>query len=196
MIGGTLAVVTAEFDGGAQLLLGEKQYGPDKGKLVLPGGKLMEEFTQPESPFLVEVEYAPYGAAREVEEETGALLPQAYTFQAGGIIVNKCVRYVGFDDVRDEFAVSLFRSRIPEGNALPKLQPSEELLPAWLPADALPYDRMQSDMTVWLPLLLDIERGDWLTGNITIDANSGALLEHELFFYRRGERPKLLPANE
>ena len=118
--------------GVVELLTGLKKRGLGKGKIVMPGGHVEQGESLEEA------------CAREVEEETGLRVAVADLVPMGGVIFR-------FPAKREyDMFVAMFRCERFEGEPAE----SDELVPAWAPVEALPFDRMWDDAKHWLPLIL------------------------------------------
>ncbi len=119
---------------GSNLLLGLKKRGFGQGKLNGFGGKL-----DPQEPLLA-------GALREMQEESGVSLPASAVRHAGHLLFT-------FEGKPEELHVHVFAASAPSAEAL-SVAESEEMAPLWVPAAAVPYEKMWLDDKFWLPLLL------------------------------------------
>jgi len=117
---------------GPEVLLGEKRRGLGAGRLVGPGGK-------------VEAGEPPVAAAvREVAEEVGLRLDPA-DLEARGTLDYRFPYRPSWSQVSDVFVCRRWQGS-PTG--------SDELVPRWIPVDAVPYDAMWDDARYWLPGVL------------------------------------------
>jgi len=193
MIGSANTLVTTDRGAGEALLLGRKQYGPDRGRLVLPGGKgteaVLPEDIDP-SP-LYAAELPQQIAVRETLEETGLQLPVPGMHYLGHLMISKQAHHKGLVHVQDDYHVALFRSRISPAQAA-LARNSNELALEWHPTDQLPYDQMQPDTPAWLPLALTLQEGETLQGFITYLDDTP--VEQDIFAFRQGQRAVRLTA--
>lgn len=124
------------------MLLINKKRGLGAGKVNGPGGKC-------------EVGESPEEAAiRETEEEVG-LMPRSVD-ERGRLLFQFADGY--------SLDVALFLSGEFEGT----LRETDEALPFWSHRDAIPYERMWADDTLWLPRLL---AGDQVFGRFLFDGD-------------------------
>ncbi|THV43412.1 8-oxo-dGTP diphosphatase [Glycomyces buryatensis] len=133
-----LGLLLRETAGSREVLLGRKQYGFGVGKLVAPGGHI-EPGETPEQ-----------ATAREIAEEVGLVVsPSALAPVA-------TVSFLFPAKPAWTQVAEVFRADEWSGEAIP----SDELVPVWVPTDALPFDQMWDDATYWLPKVLAGERFD------------------------------------
>lgn len=163
MIPGTLAAITAESNNVEYVVLGEKLRGPDRGRLVLPGGKdewgTFRQSDSPAAPLWMEHPY--HAVVREVHEETGINLAEPRLLKAGatahlGALTVRFQTVAGPDPDEMDFHVAMFRSRLGMVTGLPPLTASDELIPGWYDVHHLPIDRLQPDVRLWLPHFLSM----------------------------------------
>ena len=128
----TLVLVTREGLQGREVLLGRKLRGFGAGKVVAPGGKIEPG----ESPAA--------GAARELREETGLLMPAAalehratvlFRFPAAPELDMNCLVFAGTGYSGE-------------------VRASDELDASWHPVALLPVPGMWQDAGLWLPKVL------------------------------------------
>jgi 8-oxo-dGTP diphosphatase len=120
-------------DGTVEVLLGLKKTGViGKGKIVGPGGHVEPDETALEA------------CVRELKEETGLVVDPAHLRTAGTVVFRFPAR-PAWDMTVAMFVGERFGGELVE---------TDELAPAWYPADALPFDRMWDDAKYWLPRVL------------------------------------------
>ncbi|NUU13657.1 8-oxo-dGTP diphosphatase [Curtobacterium pusillum] len=117
---------------GPQVLLGEKRRGLGTGRLVGPGGKREPGESAVET------------AVREVFEEVGLRIDAA-DLEARGTLDYRFPYRPSWSQVSDVFVCRRWQGT-PSG--------SDELVPRWIPVDAVPYDAMWDDAGYWLPGVL------------------------------------------
>jgi 8-oxo-dGTP diphosphatase len=122
-------------DGGdarPEVLLGEKRRGLGAGNLVGPGGK-----REPG-------ESAVDTAVREVREEVGLRL-DPLDLEARGTLDYRFPFRPAWSQQSDVFVCRRWAGDPTS---------SDELVPRWIPVDAVPYDAMWDDARFWLPAVL------------------------------------------
>ncbi|HSU46310.1 MAG TPA: NUDIX domain-containing protein [Arthrobacter sp.] len=129
----TLCFLLREGDNGAEVLLGLKQTGFGKGKIVGIGGHV--EAGESDAQAVI----------REVLEETGVVLQLEDLADAGS------VHFVFPARPEWNMQTTLFTARTWQGEPAP----SDEILPEWFRVDTLPVDRMWQDADHWLPVVLE-----------------------------------------
>ena len=129
----TLCFLLREGDNGAEVLLGLKQTGFGKGKIVGIGGHV--EAGESDAQAVI----------REVLEETGVVLQLEDLADAGS------VHFVFPARPEWNMQTTLFTARTWQGEPAP----SDEILPEWFRVDTLPVDRMWQDADLWLPVVLE-----------------------------------------
>ncbi|MFP5311131.1 MAG: 8-oxo-dGTP diphosphatase [Actinomycetes bacterium] len=129
----TLCFLLREGANGAEVLLGLKQTGFGRGKIVGIGGHVEPGESDAQA------------VVREVLEETGVVLRLADLADAGS------VQFVFPARPEWNMRTRLFTARSWEGEPAP----SDEILPEWFRVDALPVDRMWQDADHWLPAVLE-----------------------------------------
>jgi 8-oxo-dGTP diphosphatase len=129
----TLCFLLREGDNGAEVLLGLKQTGFGKGKIVGIGGHV--EAGESDAQAVI----------REVLEETGVVLQLEDLADAGS------VHFVFPARPEWNMQTTLFTARTWQGEPAP----SDEILPEWFRVDMLPVDRMWQDADHWLPVVLE-----------------------------------------
>ncbi|BCT75851.1 hypothetical protein SCMU_16930 [Sinomonas cyclohexanicum] len=127
-----LCFLLREGPAGREVLLGRKKRGFGRGKVVGLGGHLEAGETPAEA------------AARELEEEAGVVLDVALLTPAGTVDFRFPVR-PEWDMQCWMFTCSSWDGEVTE---------SEEIAPAWYPADELPVAHMWQDADHWLPIVL------------------------------------------
>ncbi|WP_324644735.1 8-oxo-dGTP diphosphatase [Pseudarthrobacter sp. LT1] len=132
----TLCFLLRDGDNGDEVLLGLKQTGFGKGKIVGIGGHVEPGETDAEA------------VIREVLEETGVVLQVEDLADAGS------VHFVFPARPEWNMKTTLFTARTWEGEP----EPSDEILPEWFRVDTLPVDRMWQDADHWLPVVLEGRR--------------------------------------
>lgn len=132
----TLCFLLRDGADGAEVLLGLKQTGFGRGKIVGIGGHVEPGETDEQA------------VVREVLEETGVVLQVEDLADAGS------VQFVF--PARPEWNMStrLFTARTWHGEPAP----SDEILPEWFRVDTLPVERMWQDADHWLPVVLEGRR--------------------------------------
>jgi 8-oxo-dGTP diphosphatase len=129
----TLCFLLREGDNGAEVLLGLKQTGFGKGKIVGIGGHVEPGESDAQA------------VIREVLEETGVVLQLEDLADAGS------VHFVFPARPEWNMQTTLFTARTWQGEPAP----SDEILPEWFRVDTLPVDRMWQDADHWLPVVLE-----------------------------------------
>ncbi|GGH97390.1 8-oxo-dGTP diphosphatase [Arthrobacter liuii] len=129
----TLCFLIRDGANGAEVLLGLKQTGFGKGKIVGIGGHVERGETDAQA------------VIREVLEETGVVLRHEDLADAG------TVRFVFPARPEWNMATRIFTARTWHGEPVP----SDEILPEWFSVEALPVDRMWQDADHWLPVVLE-----------------------------------------
>jgi len=129
----TLCFLLRDGENGSEVLLGLKQTGFGKGKIVGIGGHVEPGESHAQA------------VVREVLEETGVVLRQEDLRDAGS------VHFVFPSRPEWDMETSLFTARTWEGEP----EPSDEILPGWFRVDTLPVDRMWQDADHWLPVVLE-----------------------------------------
>jgi 8-oxo-dGTP diphosphatase len=129
----TLCFLLREGDNGAEVLLGLKQTGFGKGKIVGIGGHVEPGESDAQA------------VIREVLEETGVVLQLEDLADAGS------VHFVFPARPEWNMQTTLFTARTWQGEPAP----SDEILPEWFRVDMLPVDRMWQDADHWLPVVLE-----------------------------------------
>ena len=129
----TLCFLLREGENGAEVLLGLKQTGFGKGKIVGIGGHVEPGESDAEA------------VIREVLEETAVVLRQEDLADAG------TVRFVFPAKPEWNMATRLFTARTWDGEPTA----SDEILPEWFSVSSLPVDRMWQDADHWLPVVLE-----------------------------------------
>jgi len=132
----TLCFLLRDGDNGEEVLLGLKQTGFGKGKIVGIGGHVEPGETDAEA------------VIREVLEETGVVLQVEDLADAGS------VHFLFPARPEWNMKTTLFTARTWEGAP----EASDEILPEWFRVDTLPVDRMWQDADHWLPLVLEGRR--------------------------------------
>ena len=132
----TLCFLLRDGDNGDEVLLGLKQTGFGKGKIVGIGGHVEPGETDAEA------------VIREVLEETGVVLQVEDLADAGS------VHFLFPARPEWNMKTTLFTARTWEGDP----EPSDEILPEWFRVDTLPVDRMWQDADHWLPVVLEGRR--------------------------------------
>jgi 8-oxo-dGTP diphosphatase len=119
-------------EGGLEVLLGFKKTGFGAGRWVGLGGHV-EAGEEPAA-----------AAAREVAEESSLIVVPAALSHLAELTFVFPAR-PAWDQTADVFVTSDFDGEAAE---------SDELMPRWFAADALPFDGMWDDARHWLPLVL------------------------------------------
>lgn len=114
------------------VLLGFKKTGFGAGKWVGLGGHVEDGEELAEA------------AAREVAEESGLVVDPAALAHVAALNFVFPAR-PSWDQTSDVFLTASFDGEPAE---------SDELIPRWFAADALPYDQMWDDARYWLPVVL------------------------------------------
>lgn len=143
----TLCFLLRDGADGPQVLLGLKQTGFGRGKIVGIGGHVEAGETSVQA------------VIREVQEETGVVLQQGDLTDAGA------VHFVFPARPEWDMKTTLFTARTWTGDP----QPSDEILPEWFRVDTLPVDRMWQDADHWLPVVLE---GGTVNVVVTMDADN------------------------
>jgi 8-oxo-dGTP diphosphatase len=129
----TLCFLLREGAYGGEVLLGLKQTGFGKGKIVGIGGHVEPGESDAQA------------VIREVLEETGVVLQPEDLADAGS------VHFVFPARPEWNMQTTLFTARTWQGEPAP----SDEILPEWFRVDMLPVDRMWQDADHWLPVVLE-----------------------------------------
>jgi 8-oxo-dGTP diphosphatase len=129
----TLCFLLREGAHGGEVLLGLKQTGFGKGKIVGIGGHVEPGESDAQA------------VIREVLEETGVVLQPEDLADAGS------VHFVFPARPEWNMQTTLFTARTWQGEPAP----SDEILPEWFRVDMLPVDRMWQDADHWLPVVLE-----------------------------------------
>lgn len=191
MLASANTLITTEINGTEHLLLGEKLYGADMGRLVLPGGKSDYEVmpaqasddTMPAA--FVMLEHPFDTALRETYEETGIdLRSEQKTYPIGWFTVRRFSAYRNNWLVDHAFHITLVRSHISAELARTAVD-SNELRLNWLPTATLPYERMQADIPYWLKTGLAARPDDCIMGHISYLPDG--TVERGLYFRKSGE---------
>ncbi len=143
------------------VLLGFKKIGFGKGKLDGIGGKLEPGET------------AAQAAVREVTEETGVRIKTQDLVPVGD------VRFLFPASREMEHHVYLFLARRWKGEP----RETEEILPAWVPMAAIPWQKMWADAVHWLPRVLE---GQDVRGEITFNPNNESVAAVDLEWVEGG----------
>ncbi|WP_331377421.1 8-oxo-dGTP diphosphatase [Sinomonas humi] len=125
---------------GPEVLLGRKKRGFGLGKIVGLGGHLEPGETAAEA------------AARELFEEAGVTLVEGAMRPAGTVEFRFPAR-PEWDMECSMFTCTRWTGKIVE---------TEEIVPAWYPASALPLTDMWQDADHWLPVVLSGVASDFL----------------------------------
>ena len=132
----TLCFLLREGENGTEVLLGLKQTGFGRGKIVGIGGHVEPGETSAQA------------VIREVLEETGVVLEEEALADAGAV-------HFVFPARPDwDMKTTLFTARTWQGEPAP----SDEILPEWFSVAALPVERMWQDADHWLPVVLEGRR--------------------------------------
>lgn len=156
---------------GIEVLLGQKQRGLFKDKLVLPGGQTVDSDYSPQ-----------HTASREAEEETGLFVPPPFWDIIGSLSIDVYDETKSGDEyIGDERMVKLLYTHTNARRtteSLPANTPELHNL-QWLPEDQIPYDQTPQDYKIWLPKVLSVlpakaclvwghleQRGDTFSGDV------------------------------
>ncbi|MDQ0664928.1 8-oxo-dGTP diphosphatase [Arthrobacter ulcerisalmonis] len=150
----TLCFLLREGANGAEVLLGLKQTGFGKGKIVGIGGHVEPGESDAQA------------VVREVLEETGVVLQVQDLADAGS------VHFVFPARPEWNMRTKLFTARTWQGEPAP----SEEILPEWFRVDTLPVDRMWQDADHWLPVVLE---GGRVNVVVTMDTDNESVASSE-----------------
>jgi 8-oxo-dGTP diphosphatase len=129
----TLCFLLREGRAGAEVLLGLKQTGFGRGKIVGIGGHVEAGETDEQA------------VVREVLEETGVVVQVEDLADAGS------VHFLFPARPEWNMQTKLFTARTWRGEPVP----SDEILPEWFSVAALPVERMWQDADHWLPVVLE-----------------------------------------
>ena len=136
-----LTRTTAE--GSTEVLLGVKGRGLGMGKIVGPGGHVEAGESDLQA------------CVRELREETGLVVVPEELRAVGTLTF----RFLARPDL--DMIVAIFLGEGFSG----ELTATDELVPSWFPADALPFERMWQDARHWVPRAL---AGEVLGAEFTI----------------------------
>ncbi|MGK3648047.1 8-oxo-dGTP diphosphatase [Pseudarthrobacter enclensis] len=150
----TLCFLLRDDADGGQVLLGLKQKGFGKGKIVGIGGHVEAGET------------AVQAVIREVLEETGVVLVPGDLADAGA------VHFVFPARPEWDMKTRLFTARTWSGEPAP----SDEIIPEWFRVDTLPVERMWQDADHWLPVVLE---GGRVNIVVTMDADNESVASSE-----------------
>jgi 8-oxo-dGTP diphosphatase len=150
----TLCFLLRDRPEGTQVLLGMKQTGFGRGKIVGIGGHVEPGESDAQA------------VVREVLEETGVVLRQEDLTDAG------TVRFVFPARPAWDMHTRLFTARTWQGEPAP----SDEILPEWFRVDTLPIERMWQDADHWLPVVLE---GGKVNVVVTMDSDNEGVASSE-----------------
>ena len=145
-----LCLLTRPAADGTEVLLGYKKTGFGAGRWVGLGGHI-EDGEEPAA-----------AAVREVEEESGLIVPARALAHLARLTFVFPYR-PSWDQTADVFTASEFAGVAAE---------SDELIPRWFPAGALPFDGMWDDARYWLPLVL---AGQRVTATVSFAADNATV---------------------
>ena len=145
-----LCLLTRPAADGTEVLLGYKKTGFGAGRWVGLGGHI-EDGEEPAA-----------AAVREVEEESGLIVP-ARTLAHLARLTFVFPYRPSWDQTADVFKATEFAGVAAE---------SDELIPRWFPAGALPFDGMWDDARYWLPLVL---AGQRVTATVSFAADNATV---------------------
>jgi len=146
--------LAAQALAGVEVLLGFKKTGFGAGKWVGLGGHV-EDGEEPAD-----------AAAREVAEES-SLIVRASSLSHMATLNFAFPARPSWDQSAEVFVTRSFAGESAE---------SDELIPRWFAADALPYDGMWDDARYWLPVVL---AGQRVTADITFADDCATVLRIE-----------------
>jgi 8-oxo-dGTP diphosphatase len=158
-----LCLIRRQTAAGPEVLLGLKKAGFGTGKWVGLGGHI-EAGEKPER-----------AAVREVEEESGLLVP-ADSLQHMASIEFRFPARPEWDQTAEVFVTSVY-----QGEALE----SDEVAPRWFGEHELPLSKMWDDAKYWLPLVLAGQHVDVLI-TFADDCATVARTEPDLMADSRG----------
>jgi 8-oxo-dGTP diphosphatase len=157
-----LCLIRRRYAAGPEVLLGLKKTGFGAGKWVGLGGHI-EPGEKPAA-----------AAVREVEEESGLLVP-ADSLQHVASIEFRFPSRPSWDQDTDVFMTWVYQGEPAE---------SDEVAPRWFAESALPLRLMWHDAQYWLPLVLSGERVE-LRATFGADCATVATMEPDLLTGKR-----------
>ena len=132
--------------------MGLKQTGFGTGRIVTLGGHVEPGET------------AEQAAVREVEEEASVTVLEEDLVRAGSI------EFVFPYRPDWDMSTVVFTARTWRGTP----RPSDEIIPAWYPVDAIPYAQMWPDSALWMPRVL---AGEDFAATVTLSEDNHNVAE-------------------
>ena len=139
-----------------EILLAMKNRGFGVGKYNGVGGKVEKEETVDEA------------CVRECHEEVGILIDDVSKLEKRGVI------YFYYTKESWDTECHIYTAKYEEKWGIPK--ESEEMTPAWVKLSEIPFDKMWSDDSIWMPHLL---KGEDIFYRFWIDHETSKITKHQ-----------------